>query len=105
MNNPMDLSEEERKRLQAQLTNVDVGPGGVGASGRMTYNMPVDKNTNLQLIADLEAQKRKGQKASMSTPYVGFNLEKRFKKGGSVKSASVRADGVAKRGKTKGRFV
>ena len=49
MNNPMDLSEEERKRLQAQLTNVDVGPGGVGASGRMTYDMPVDKNTNLQL--------------------------------------------------------
>jgi len=31
--------------------------------------------------------------------------EKMFKKGGSVGSASKRADGIASRGKTKGRFV
>jgi len=32
-------------------------------------------------------------------------LLRRFKKGGKVSSASKRADGIAQRGKTKGRFV
>jgi hypothetical protein len=34
-----------------------------------------------------------------------MNPQKLYKKGGSVKSASARADGIAQRGKTKGRIV
>jgi hypothetical protein len=35
----------------------------------------------------------------------GYARSGQYKKGGMVKSASVRADGIAKRGKTKGRIV
>jgi len=35
----------------------------------------------------------------------GQKVPKKFSKGGSVGSASKRADGVAKKGKTKGKFV
>ena len=34
-----------------------------------------------------------------------MNPQKLYKKGGAVKSASSRADGIAQRGKTKGRMV
>ena len=39
------------------------------------------------------------------SPAVEENPQKLFKKGGKVKSASSRADGIAQRGKTRGKMV
>lgn len=46
-----------------------------------------------------EEKQRKGAEAMTSSPAPAM------KKGGKVKSASARADGIAKRGKTKGKIV
>lgn len=97
--------DEEKKRLSAQLTNLDIGQGGAGATGRVSYKLPLDKESDIEAYADIEAQKRKGQKMSFATPMIGFGYTRRFKQGGKVKSASARADGIAQRGKTKGRMV
>ena len=98
-------TEEEKKRLSAQLTNLNIDKGGAGAAGRVSYNIPLDKQSELQAYADIEAQKRKGEKMSLAAPMFGIGYTRRFKEGGKVKSASARADGIAKRGKTKGRMV
>ncbi len=98
-------TDEEKKRLSAQLTNLNIDKGGAGAAGRVNYKMPLDKQSEIQAYADIEAQKRKGKPMSLSAPMVGLEYTRRFKEGGKVKSASVRADGIAKRGKTKGRMV
>jgi len=103
--NSYETDEEKKNRLLAQLTNVDIGPGGVGASGRVSYKMPIDKESDIEAYADLEARKRKGEKISFASPMIGVGYTRRFKQGGNVKSASSRADGIAQRGKTKGRFV
>lgn len=98
-------TEEEKNRLSAQLTNIDIGKGGAGASGRISYKLPLDKQSELEAYADIEAQKRKGEKLSLASPMFGIGYTRRFKQGGKVKSASVRADGIAQRGKTRGRMV
>lgn len=124
MTNSYDTDEEAKKRLSAQLTNLDIGKGGVGASGRVSYKLPLDKQSELEAFANVEAQKRKGGRPSLAiskggidpfemltgggfsaSPMLGIEYTRRFKQGGKVKSASVRADGIAKRGKTKGRMV
>lgn len=100
-------TDEEKKRFSAQLTNLDLGKEGVGATGRVSYKLPLDKESEVEAYADLAAQKRKGQKLDFSTPMLGVGYTRRFnfKQGGKVKSASARADGIAQRGKTKGRMV
>ena len=105
MTNAYDTDEEEKKRLSAQLTNIDIGKGGVGAAGRVSYKMPLDKQSELEAYADIEARKRKGENLALTAPMFGISYNRRFKQGGKVKSASSRADGIAKRGKTKGRMV
>ena len=105
MTNAYDTDEEEKKRLSAQLTNIDIGKGGVGAAGRVSYKMPLDKQSELEAYADIEARNRKGENLALTAPMFGIGYTRRFKQGGKVKSASARADGIAKRGKTKGRMV
>lgn len=105
MTNAYETDEEAKKRLSAQLTNVDIGKGGVGAAGRVSYKLPVDKQSELEAYADIEARKRKGENLALTAPMFGIGYTRRFKQGGKVKSASARADGIAKRGKTKGRMV
>ena len=51
------------------------------------------------------AGKPSGQDAFVKPNKVGLVYNKRFAKGGNVASASKRADGIAQRGKTKGKFV
>jgi hypothetical protein len=53
------------------------------------------------MIMAMEAQR---QKAAMGGMKKGGNVKK-MKKGGSVSSASKRADGIAQRGRTRGRMV
>ena len=98
-------TDEEKKRFFAKLTNLDLSKEGAGATGRVSYKLPLDKESELEAYADIAAQKRKGQKLDFSTPMLGIGYTRRFKQGGKVKSASVRADGIAQRGKTKGRMV
>jgi hypothetical protein len=101
----MSDDEEKKKRLNAQLTNVDVDKSGVAAAGRVNYTLPLSKDSSIQAYADIEARKRKGEKLGLSAPTVGLNYTKTFKSGGKVRTASARADGIAKRGKTKGSIV
>jgi len=59
-------------------------------------------------LADLRQQRdaQRRQKKEDAAPTTKTEMGKIFKKGGSIKSsASRRADGIAQRGKTKGRFV
>lgn len=59
-------------------------------------------------LTDLQQQRMDQSRAAKEAEaYEGAKQPYRpsFKKGGGVGSASKRADGVAKRGKTKGRFV
>ena len=75
-----------------------------GAGARFTANKKLGKNTDLQAYADLLASQAKDQDASLKAQKLGLTLTHRFSKGGKVSSASKRADGIAQRGKTKGRM-
>ena len=56
-----------------------------------------------RMYADIDKAERE---AAKKAPTTRTRMGEVFKKGGSVKSsASRRADGIAQRGKTKGRFV
>jgi len=71
---------------------------GFGALGNVAANQ----------IENREEDKKRAESAAKAptlqneSPVVEENTQKLFKKGGSVKSASARADGIAKRGKTRG---
>ena len=76
-----------------------------GAGGRLAYTKDLDKNSSIQAYADLMAGKPSGQNAFIKPQKLGLEYRKSFTKGGKVASASKRADGIAQRGKTKGRFI
>ena len=69
--------------------------------GRISGYKDVGKDSELSAHADVMASKFKGSGAKVSPIGIGVNYRKSFKKGGKVKSASVRADGIAQRGKTR----
>ena len=66
-------------------------------------SQPIEKGPSKQSMQDAadEAMRRKEERA----PTTRSEMGKMFKKGGKVGSASKRADGIAQRGKTKGRIV
>ena len=101
----LKLKNEEDKRLSGQLTNLAFDKGSVGAGGTFNYKIPFDKKSGLEAQADIEAKKNKGQRMRLTSPMFSVAYNKNFKQGGKVKSASARADGIAQRGKTKGRMV
>lgn len=72
---------------------------GVGSTGGYTGLTARSGNTRVT----------GGVGGSLQNPSVGVGLKTRFAKGGSTKkkvsSASKRADGIASRGKTRGKFV
>ena len=71
--------------------------------GRLSYQKPFGKDSSLEAYADLMAGKPTGGSAFIKPQSVGLRYNMSFAKGG--KTASRRADGIAKRGKTKGRMV
>lgn len=130
-----DLSEKERKAVDEKLKSrvasakqvaesgdalgqraSDLISGGMygvaaamgsSAAGRSKAKMEAE-------AAEREAQRRsnlkKAEDAASDTGkrsglYSSETPQKLYKKGGAVKSASARADGIAQRGKTKGRIV
>ena len=79
---------------------------GFGALGNVAANQ----------IENREDDKKRAESAAKAptpqnvipqneSPAVEENPQKLFKKGGKVKSASSRADGIAQRGKTRGKMV
>ena len=66
-------------------------------------SQPIEKGPSKQSMQDAadDAMRRKEERA----PTTSSEMGKMFKKGGKVGSASKRADGIAQRGKTKGRIV
>jgi hypothetical protein len=63
-----------------------------------------DKKFNLKDALSVDAFGGKIMPAKVGQGY-GLRFEKKFAKGGKVNSASKRADGIAQRGKTKGRML
>ena len=60
----------------------------------------------LRLFEDKAASKEAGARASAKlNPARRMSVEQEYKKGGKVSSASKRADGIAQRGKTRGKMV
>ena len=79
------MSEEMRQRLSAEVGKLEKKPRGGGGGGGGS------DAKEMQLGSELDP------KALMK--------RKDMKKGGKVSSASSRADGIAQKGKTKGRMV
>jgi len=83
---------------------------GFGVLGNVAANQienREDDKKRAEMLAKTADQQnenpaRMSQNEMMATE---SNPQKLFKKGGKVKSASSRADGIAQRGKTKGRMV
>jgi len=94
-----------RVSVNPQFLTLDKSFKGLG--GRLAYTKDLDKTSSIQAYADLMAGKAAGQDAFVKPQKIGIEYRKSFAKGGKVKSssASSRADGIAQRGKTKGRFV
>ena len=65
---------------------------------------PEQKRKNAAALAKQEAEKKKAAKSEPINPEFTQEPSKPFAKGGSVGSASKRADGCASKGKTKGRM-
>ena len=95
-----DTDDKVKLDLQPQFIESNKYFNGAGA--RVTADKKLGKNTDLQAYADLLASQAKDQDASVKAQKVGLTLTHRFAKGGT---ASSRADGIAQRGKTKGRMV
>ena len=106
------LTEEDKKLLaKSGMGRLQVMGGGSaseygsGLGGRASYRKQLDKDLDLEAYVDASLSKPKESSAKGEITGGGLKLIKRFKKGGKVSSASKRADGIAIKGKTKGRFV
>jgi len=81
--------------MRGQDDKVKFSTPNVGAR----YKKQLGKDSSLEFYGEKRA------KGSPDSWQAGVKYEREFKKGGAVKSASARADGIAQRGKTKGRVV
>ena len=65
----------------------------------------VRDTSTLRLFEDKAASKEAGARANAKlNPARRMSVEQKYKKGGKVSSASKRADGIAQRGKTRGKM-
>lgn len=92
------------KSIMGSLSPLYGATTGEGAFGKLLNPADAAKNAQEEQARDAAAAEqanieRQAQIAAMAKANMGM------KKGGTVKSASARADGCAIRGKTKGKFV
>lgn len=92
------------------MGGMDGGGGGGGGRGSITPTpLPAPARSmgpRITPTAISQPRSTLGQLSGTAAPKgYGIKLTKRFKKGGSVSSASKRADGCATKGKTKGKMV
>ena len=67
--------------------------------------LPTDFPKLNEVIRQMEEQKSTKGGGGGAMPKSNRDLTKNYKKGGKVSSASKRADGIAQRGKTRGRII
>jgi len=96
------LDDEDELEAYADLIGMlgeSIDPKLMAARYGGKYRKKLSPDSSLEFYGE---KSKKG----MGEPWTaGVNYRKEFKKGGAVKSASSRADGIAQRGKTKGRMV
>jgi len=107
-----ELKDEDKALLgKAGMGSLQIMGGGgkdkygSGAGGRFLTRKQLGKNLDLEAYLDAVASKSKSAGTKGEITGGGIRLTKQFKKGGKVSSASKRADGIATKGKTKGRMV
>ena len=100
---PIDVSEM-RDDLRVTPRFASINKDSQYLSGMVSGTKKLDKNTALQghLGVDLSNDKYNGPRARGTN--AGISLMHSFAKGGKV-TASTRADGIAQRGKTRGRVI
>ena len=102
------MEEEQVAPLERQLrklreTKVDT-EGGMGPMRRMVKGVTGAAAPGIEMIEKLiNRPRRSEEEMSELTREVGRGMG--MKKGGKVSSASKRADGIAQRGKTRGRMI
>lgn len=93
-----------------------LGTAALARNPKMLRGFGVLGNVAANQIENREDDKKRAESAAKAptpqnvipqneSPAVEENPQKLFKKGGKVKSASSRADGIAQRGKTRGKMV
>ena len=99
----LDKEDSDKLTLGMQPQFLESNKYFTGAGARLTADKKLGKNTDLQAYTDLLASKMSNNEPSLKAQKIGLTLTHRFSKGGSV-SASSRADGIAQRGKTRGKM-
>jgi hypothetical protein len=111
----------EKNKIDKSLEKMKVAGGARDVSGTKFMDAMDEMNRDEYRNATADELKRARLRAVREEPALrgaivdssgmpvrsgsGYARSGQYKKGGMVKSASVRADGIAKRGKTKGRIV
>jgi len=98
---PIDVSEI-RNDLRVIPTYASVNKDNQYFAGKISGTKKLDKNTALQGYLDVNASNDKYNGPRARGTGAGFTLMHNFAKGGT---ASARADGIAAKGKTKGRLL
>lgn len=98
------MSDKPESDLRFSPSFVTLDKGFKGAGGRLSYKKDLDKDSSLQAYADIQAGKPEGQSFFVKPSKIGLEYRKTFSKGGRVSTASKRADGIASKGKTRGRM-
>lgn len=91
---------DERKAARAEAEK--------GATTKMVGGVKVTEYPSVDPVerrVTAQPSRGRGEGGGAGSLLHEMNPQKLMKKGGAVKSASSRADGIAKRGKTKGRMV
>jgi hypothetical protein len=98
---------DPRMKMAMEAQRQQAAMGGMKKGGKVKKNTA--KMNNLEELGRVDAEKgytKKGKKNLKSEKKrLVSQIKKGYKKGGSVSSASKRADGVAQRGRTRGRMV
>jgi hypothetical protein len=100
----MDVSKvQDSTNVSPRWAQLDKNFTGAGA--RLTGTKKIDKDAMLQAYIDADVMRDKYQGTKGRVSGAGVRFTKNFAKGGKVLTASERADGIASRGKTRGRIV
>jgi hypothetical protein len=100
---PKPKLKPKKKELSGMFGNVDSDSlNKRRLEGLKKEDSPYGKSERLKALAGTFSSERATKRYAESTPYARSKMG--MKSGGKVSSASSRADGIAQRGKTKGRI-
>jgi hypothetical protein len=92
-----------RKRVSQSFGETDSDALNRRRLEGLKKDTPYGKSERLKALAETFSPERRSKRYAESTPYARSKMG--MKSGGKVSSASSRADGIAQRGKTKGKMV